>query len=45
MKKIEAIVRPSRLEDVKEALLAVNVDGITITQVMGCGKQKGRKEF
>ena len=45
MKKIEAIVRPSRLEDVKEALLAINVDGITITQVMGCGKQKGRKEF
>jgi nitrogen regulatory protein P-II 1 len=45
MKKIEAILRPSRLEDVKDALLAINVDGITITQVMGCGKQKGRKEY
>jgi nitrogen regulatory protein P-II 1 len=45
MKKIEAIIRPSRLEDVKDALLAINARGITITQVMGCGKQMGRKEF
>ena len=45
MKKIEAIVRPSRLEEIKDALLAINVDGMTIQQVMGCGKQKGRKEY
>lgn len=45
MKKIEAIIRPCKLEDLKEALLAIDVDGITITQVMGAGKQKGWKEF
>lgn len=45
MKKIEAIIRPNRLEDVKEALLAIDIRGITISQVMGCGKQKGWKEY
>lgn len=45
MKKIEAIVRPSKVEDIKDALLAINVDGITMMQVMGCGKQMGRKEY
>ncbi|MPN53200.1 Nitrogen regulatory protein P-II [bioreactor metagenome] len=45
MKKIEAIIRPSKLEELKEALLAINVDGLTIMQVMGFGKQRGRKEF
>lgn len=45
MKKIEAIIRPSRVEDVKEALQAINAGGMTITQVMGCGKQMGRKEY
>ncbi len=45
MKKIEAIIRPCKLEDLKEALLAIDMDGITITQVMGAGKQKGWKEF
>ncbi|MEI6100821.1 MAG: P-II family nitrogen regulator [Eubacteriales bacterium] len=45
MKRIEAIVRPSKLEDLKDALLAINVGGITITQVMGFGKQRGHKEF
>ena len=45
MKKIEAIIRPSKLEELKEALLAINVDGITISQVMGFGKQRGRKEY
>lgn len=45
MKKIEAIIRPSKLEELKEALLKINVDGITISQVMGCGKQKGWKEY
>lgn len=45
MKKIEAIIRPSKLEELKEALLAVDIDGITISQVMGAGKQMGWKEF
>lgn len=45
MKKIEAIIRPSKLEDLKDALLKIQVDGITITQVMGCGKQMGWKEY
>lgn len=45
MKKIEAIIRPGKLEEVKEALNKFNVQGITVSQVMGCGLQKGRKEF
>jgi nitrogen regulatory protein P-II 1 len=45
MKKIEAIIRPNKLEDVKDALHAIDISGITITQVMGCGKQKGWKEY
>lgn len=45
MKKIEAIVRPGKLEEIKEALNKYNVQGLTISQVMGCGLQKGRKEF
>ena len=44
MKKIEAIIRPNRLEEVKEALNAINISGITINQVMGCGRQKGFTE-
>jgi nitrogen regulatory protein P-II 1 len=44
MKKIEAIIRPSRLEDVKDALNKIDISGLTISQVMGCGRQKGRKE-
>ncbi|MEZ4357765.1 MAG: P-II family nitrogen regulator [Eubacteriales bacterium] len=44
MKKIEAIVRPSKFEDVKEELSKINVNGVTISQVMGCGRQKGWKE-
>ncbi len=44
MKKIEAVIRPSKLEDVKEALQRVGISGITITQVLGCGKQMGWKE-
>jgi nitrogen regulatory protein P-II 1 len=44
MKKIEAIIRPGRLEEVKEALNQIDINGITITQVMGCGRQKGMKE-
>ena len=45
MKKIEAIIRPGKLEELKEALLAIGLDGITINQVMGAGKQMGWKEF
>lgn len=45
MKKIEAIIRPVKLEEVKEALGRFNINGITISQVMGCGLQKGRKEY
>jgi len=45
MKKIEAIIRPGKLEEIKESLNKFNVHGLTISQVMGCGHQKGRKEF
>lgn len=45
MKKIEAIIRPGKLEEIKEALNKSNIHGLTISQVMGCGLQKGRKEF
>lgn len=41
--KIEAIVREEKLEDVKEALNAIQVNGITVLQVMGCGSQRGYK--
>src|SRR5690242_13308334 len=44
MKKIEAIVQPFKLDDVKEALKAIGVDGMTITDVRGHGRQKGHKE-
>ncbi len=44
MKKIEAIVQPFKLEDVKEALKGIGVDGMTITEVRGHGRQKGHKE-
>jgi nitrogen regulatory protein P-II 1 len=45
MKKVEAIIRPGKLEDVKEALNNININGITVSQVMGCGLQKGRREY
>lgn len=44
MKKIECILRPGKLEEVKEALNESGVHGMTVMQVMGCGLQKGRKE-
>jgi nitrogen regulatory protein P-II 1 len=44
MKKIEIIIRPARLEDVKEALVAININGISVSQVMGCGRQMGWTE-
>ena len=44
MKKIEAVIQPFKLEDVKEALKEIGVDGMTISEVRGHGRQKGHKE-
>jgi nitrogen regulatory protein PII len=44
MKKIEAIIRPFKLDEVKEALLEAGIRGMTITEVRGYGRQKGHKE-
>ncbi len=44
MKKIEAIIRPFKLDDVKEALLEEGVRGLTISEVRGYGRQKGHTE-
>lgn len=41
MKKIEAIIRPARLDEVKEALGLIGIRGMTVSQVIGCGMQKG----
>jgi nitrogen regulatory protein PII len=45
MKKIEAIIKPFKLEEVKEALAAVGVQGMTVTEVKGFGRQKGHTEI
>ncbi len=45
MTKIEAVIQPSRLDEVKDALLEVGVDGMTILEVRGHGRQKGHTEF
>ena len=45
MKKIEAIIKPFKLEDVKEALKEVGVQGLTVTEVKGFGRQKGHTEL
>ena len=45
MKKIEAIIQPFKLDEVKEALKAIGIDGMTITDVRGHGRQKGHKEI
>jgi nitrogen regulatory protein P-II 1 len=44
MKKIEAVIQPFKLEEVKEALKGIGIDGMTITDVRGHGRQKGHKE-
>lgn len=44
MKKIECLIRPGKLEEVKEAVNKIGVRGMTVSQVVGCGLQKGRKE-
>jgi nitrogen regulatory protein P-II 1 len=45
MKKIEAIIKPFKLEDVKDALSEVGVSGMTVTEVKGFGQQKGHTEI
>ncbi len=45
MKKIEAIIKPFKLDDVKEALHEVGVSGITVTEAKGFGRQKGHTEL
>jgi nitrogen regulatory protein P-II 1 len=44
MKKIEAIIKPFKLEDVKEALAEVGIEGMTVSEVKGFGRQKGHTE-
>ena len=45
MKKIEAIIKPFKLEDVKEALASLGVEGMTVSEVKGFGRQKGHTEI
>ena len=45
MKKVEAIIKPFRLEEVKEALAAIGVQGMTVSEVKGFGRQKGHTEI
>jgi nitrogen regulatory protein P-II 1 len=45
MKKIEAIIKPFKLEEVKEALAGVGIEGMTVTEVKGFGRQKGHTEI
>jgi len=44
MKKIEAIIKPSKLDEVKDGLARLGVKGMTVTEVKGCGRQRGHKE-
>jgi nitrogen regulatory protein P-II 1 len=45
MKKIEAIIKPFKLDEVREALSEIGVTGLTVTEVKGCGRQKGHTEL
>ncbi len=45
MKKVEAIIKPFKLDEVKEALSGIGVEGITVTEVKGFGRQKGHTEI
>jgi nitrogen regulatory protein P-II 1 len=45
MKKVEAIIKPFKMEDVKEALLEAGIEGMTVTEVKGFGRQKGHTEI
>jgi nitrogen regulatory protein P-II 1 len=44
MKKVEAIIRPERVQNVQDALDELGVSGLTVSEVMGCGRQKGYTE-
>jgi len=44
MKKIEAIIQPFKMDEVKQALTGIGIDGITVSEVRGHGRQKGHKE-
>ncbi len=45
MKKVEAVIKPFKLEEVKEALADVGIQGLTVSEVKGFGRQKGHKEL
>ena len=45
MKKIEAVIKPFKLDEVREALSAIGVNGLTVTEVKGFGRQKGHTEL
>jgi len=45
LKKVEAIIKPFKLDDVKDALQEIGIQGITVTEVKGCGRQKGHTEL
>jgi nitrogen regulatory protein P-II 1 len=45
MKKIEAVVRPHKMDDIREALFEAGIQGMTIVEVRGVGRQKGHKEM
>ena len=45
MKKIEAIIKPFKLDDVREALADININGMTVSEVKGFGRQKGHTEL
>lgn len=45
MKKIEAIIKPFKLDDVKEALVAAGIEGMTVSEVKGYGRQQGHSEL
>ena len=45
MKKIEAFIKPEKLEDIKELLCSFNINGLSIHEIMGCGNQKGWKDY
>ncbi len=45
MKKVEAIIKPYKIEEVKEALAAIDINGMTITNVKGYGRQQGHSEL
>jgi nitrogen regulatory protein P-II 1 len=45
MKKIEAIIKPFRIEEVKDALAKIGIEGMTVIEAKGCGRQKGHTEI